>query len=159
LIFWGAAIKVRNRIEAAHESSSANSTKNAPKNNHTMSRDKSPEERWKEPLFSQTMLAACWRRVGATSIVLLGLLACAAPPGIFFGLLWLACALACQGGWPWIVLLGGPFLMMALFVVSMVSLYELTDRVEGNSQRYLKIYLGVLFVLAPMVAIKLVLFR
>ncbi len=49
--------------------------------------------------------------------------------------------------------------MMALFVVSMVSLYELTDRVEGNSRRYLKIYLGVLFVLAPMVAIKLVLFR
>lgn|GEM_PF-3889623 len=57
------------------------------------------------------------------------------------------------------VLLGGPFLMMALFVVSMVSLYELTDRVEGKSRRYLKIYLGVLFVLAPMVAIKLVLFR
>ncbi|MFI2901482.1 hypothetical protein, partial [Klebsiella aerogenes] len=82
MIFWGAAIKVRNRLEAAHESSSATSTKNASKNNHTMSRDKSPEERWKEPLFSQTMLAACWRRGGATSIVLLGLLACAAPPGI-----------------------------------------------------------------------------
>jgi hypothetical protein len=36
---------------------------------------------------------------------------------------------------------------------------RLGDRVEGNSRRYLKIYLGILFVSAPMVAIKLVLFR
>jgi len=36
---------------------------------------------------------------------------------------------------------------------------RLGDRIEGNSRRYLKIFLGVLFVLTPMGAIKLVLFR
>ncbi|WP_432239667.1 hypothetical protein [Herbaspirillum robiniae] len=123
-----------------------------------MSRDKSPEELWKEPLFSQPMLATSSHKVGATTIVLLSLVACTVPPGIFMGLLALACAVECQG-LPWIFLLGGPFVVLGIFVLLMVLLYKLADQVEGNRGRYLKNYLGVLFFVAPIVAIKLMLFR
>lgn len=115
--------------------------------------EKTPEQRWKEPLFQPFLSRCAAYRPRPWHIILLGAAAGAAPLVLVHGMLQLTCAIDCYT-LIWLGAFGGPPLALGLFVTLMVVLFMLASRLTGRGALYLKIYLALVVLAEPFIAFR-----